>query len=228
MKTHIIWFCVSAAALLVGTQFARKVTVVVEKPVEVVKTKEVIVEKPVDVIREVPKEVEKIVEKRVEVPAKIPEKYETALALADRFAASELVSAEDSLAGVKAVRVSIAIGDDIKRIVSEDDIRTKFEITLRRSGVSIDEASLFAVVYSQDGFFTRGAPIIAWSSKTNLMELVWAFRPAGRMIYLDAPTWSKGQYGTVGEANAREWLIKTAESDAEGFANEWLAKNPKK
>jgi hypothetical protein len=227
MKTHIIWFFVCAAALLVGTQFAKKEIQVVEKPVEVVKTREVIVEKPVEVIKEVPKEVEKIVERRVEVPAKIPELYENALVFMERYRASKLVLGKDTLAGVKAVSVSVKLSDDVKKIVSVSDIRTKFEITLRRVGIPIDEKSFYTLTYTQEGF-TRDSSTLKWSFGTTLKEFVFAFREDGLVIQTYAPTWITGSYGTVGISQARAALIADAESAAEEFANDWLAMNPKK
>ncbi|MEI6861429.1 MAG: hypothetical protein WCL04_04170 [Verrucomicrobiota bacterium] len=188
MKTHLIWLGVAVAALLVGTQFAPKEIRVVEKPVEVVKTRDVVVEKRVDVIKEVPKEVEKIVERTVEVPAKIPELYTKALAFMERFYDSKQVSSKDSLAGIKSVRVSVYLADDIKKIVSETEIRTKFEITLRRSGVPIDEKSLYVLSYSQDGFTRTDSPLLVYSISTNLDEGVFALRNDGPAMYTFSST----------------------------------------
>ena len=71
MKTHIIWFCITVAALIVGTQFARKEVRIVEKPAEITTTKEVFVEKPVKVIKKVPKGAEGIVVDRKTTPPAI-------------------------------------------------------------------------------------------------------------------------------------------------------------
>jgi hypothetical protein len=213
MKTHLIWFCVCVAALLVGTQFAKKEIQVVEKPVEVIK--------------EVPKVVERIVERRVEVPAAIPEEYVKALGFLERFRASKLVSDKESLAGVKAVSVNIRATDEVKKIVSEQELRTKFEITLRRSGVPIDEKSVYTLYYAQDGF-TGPSPILVWACRTTLADMLFGFRGDGEMFAKDVPVWAKGDYGTIGITKARETLMAEAESSAEAFANDWLAMNPKK
>jgi hypothetical protein len=226
MKTHIIWFAIATLALVIGTRLTKPEVRTVEKPVEVVRTKEVVVEKPVEVIKEVPKEVEKIVEKKVEVPAEIPELYKTALSFMEKFRSTKLVSQKDSLAGVDSVSVAITLADDVKKIISESEVRTKFEITLRRSGVPIDENSRFTLSYYQDGF-TRDGPTLIYSFSTALEELVVAFRdgPAMRRI---VGTWRRGNYGTVGISKARDALLSDAESAAETFANEWLAMNAKK
>jgi len=228
MKKHLVWLCVSVVALFVGTQFAKKEIQVVEKPVEVVKTREVIVEKPVEVIKEVPKEVEKIVERRVEVPAKIPELYENALSFTKRFQASELVDSKVGLAGIKSVKVAIGLTDDFKKYASETDLRTKFEITLRRSGVPIDEKSVYEVSYTVDGFILDGAPLIAYHWSTVLYEVALCFHSDGSLVKKVATTWERGYIGTVGTLKARETLISDSERAAETFANDWLAMNPKK
>ena len=227
MKTHIIWSCVAIAALFVGTRMANTEIRTVEKPVEVIRTKEVIVEKPVQVIKEVPKEVERIVERKIEVPAEIPDIYKTALEFMEKFRGTKLVSQKDSLAGVESVSVEVYLADDVKKIVSESEIRTKFEITLRRSGVPIDEKSRFTLSHTQDGF-TRDSPTLTYSFTVALDELVVGFRDGEPGMRRIITTWRKGSYGTVGISKARDALIAEAESSAESFANEWLAMNPKK
>lgn len=215
MRTHIVWFCIAAVALFSGRKFATKEIRVVEKPVEIVK------------IKEVPRDVEKIVEQRVEVPAKIPEIYETALAFREKFLTAKLVLQKEALAGVESVSVAIDLADDVKKIVSESEIRTKFEITLRRSGVPINEKSRFTLAYTQDGF-TKGNPTLAYSITTALQEAVVGFRNGDPGLQRYIATWTSVYYGTVGVSKAREALLSQAESAAEEFANEWLAMNLKK
>jgi len=227
MKTHIIWSVAAIVALLVGTTLTKPEVRTVEKPVEVVRTREVVVEKPVEVIREVPKEVEKIVERRVEVPADIPEIYKTALTFMEKLRGTKLVTQKEALAGVEAVSVDITLAEDVKKIVSESEIRTKFEITLRRSGVLIDEKSRFTLSFIQDGF-TRDSPTLTYSFTTSLDELVIGFRDGDPSLRRYASTWRKGSFGTVGISKARDALLSEAESSAEAFSNEWLAMNPKK
>ena len=68
MKTNITWFCISVAALIIGMQLAKKEVRIIEKPVEIVKTKEVFVDRPVERVKEVPKEGEKIVAQKLSSP----------------------------------------------------------------------------------------------------------------------------------------------------------------
>jgi hypothetical protein len=227
VKTHIIWTLVAISALLVGTQFAKKEIRVVERPVEVVKTNIVVVEKPVEVIKEVPKEVERIVERKVEVPAKISEEYEDAMAFMKQFRAREEVSKADALAGVKSVGVEVTLDDDVKKIISEEEIRTKFEITLRRSGVPINEESRFRLFVSQTARL-RETGLLIFSSQTEFAEAVILFRGESRMAEVITATWEKGAHGVVGKDHARDTFIQAAEEGAEAFANTWLAKNPAK
>jgi len=200
---------VSTVALIAGIILAKQETQVVEKRVEVVK--------------EVPKEIER----RVEVPAKIPEKYETALAVVDQIRSSSFLKGKEVLAGLKAVRVNVTMADDVAKLVSVSDIRTKFEINLRRSGIPIDENSDYWLNYFVEGF-THESPTLVWSIDTQLHEVVYAFRENGKVAKIVCSVWERGNYGTIGKAVAREELLKQAESDAEAFANDWLAVNPKK
>ncbi len=227
MKTHIVWLAVVISALLIGTQLGKPSVQVVEKPVEVVRTKEVFVEKPVEVIKEVPKEIVKFVERKVEVPAEIPELYTTALDFMEKFRGSKLVSQKDALTDIDSVSVEITLSDDIKKLISESEIRTKFEITLRRSGIPINEKSRYSLVYYQDGF-TGNNPTLIYTFSTSLEELVVGFRDGLPKIRRYVATWRRGNFGTVGISKARDTLLADAESAAEGFANEWLAMNPKK
>ncbi len=227
MKTHLIWLVVAITALAAGTQLAKRQVQIVEKPIEVVKTKEVFVDRPVEVIREVPKEVVKVVEQKVEVPAEIPEAYQTALKLSNRMRGSKALSQKEALTGVASVSVSVGLTDDIKKTISEEEIRTKFEITLRRSGVPIDENSRFGLTYSADGF-TKDNTTLVYTVRTSLLETLFGFREDGTVFQRFAPSWYTGNYGTVGLSKAREFLISDAESAAENFANQWLAQNPKK
>jgi hypothetical protein len=47
-----VWFCVTLAALIIGLQFGKREVRVVEKPVQIVTTKEVFVERPVERAKE--------------------------------------------------------------------------------------------------------------------------------------------------------------------------------
>lgn len=227
MKTHVTWIIVVIAALFAGKSMRKTEVRTVEKPVEVVRTEEVIVEKPIEVIKEVPKEVVKIVERTVEVPAAIPEPYKNALNFLQRFNDAKFVSQKDGLAGVESVRVAITLSEDIKKIISESEIRTKFEITLRRSGVPINEKSRFTLSHYQDGF-TKGDPTLVFSCSTTLNEHAFAFRDGGPISQRYVDTWRDGNYGFVGISKARETLLTDAESAAETFANDWLSMNSKK
>ncbi|MDP3069273.1 MAG: hypothetical protein Q8N18_03245 [Opitutaceae bacterium] len=231
MKTHVIWSAVAIVALFVGTRFAKTEVRNIEKPVEVVRTKEVVVEKPVEVVREVvkvvPKEVERIVERRIEVPAEIPEIYKKALSFREAVLNAKTASAKEALTGVTSVSVEIHLTDDIKNLISESEIRTKFEINLRRSGVPISEKSDYTLVYYQDGF-TRGNPTLTYSFSTSLTEFALLARDGGPKFHRNVAVWRSGNFGTVGVSKAREALLAAAESAAEEFANDWLAMNPKK
>jgi hypothetical protein len=68
MKTHLIWFCVSIAMLIVGMQFGKKEVQIIEHPAEIVKPKEAFVERPIERIKEVAKESAPVAEPKTATP----------------------------------------------------------------------------------------------------------------------------------------------------------------
>lgn len=217
MKTHIIWLAVVIVALFTGTRLTKPEVRTIEKPVEVIR----------EVVKVVPKDIERVVERTVEVPAEIPEHYKTALNVFEKLKTAKSVTSKAALAGTTSVRVAIILADDIKKIISESEIRTKFEITLRRSGIPINEESRYELSYTQDGF-TRGESTLKYSFTTELLETAYGVRETGQMIGVSVATWRHGNYGIIGMTMARDALLTQAEQAAEAFANEWLAMNPKK
>ena len=226
MKTHIIWFCVSLAALLVGTQFAKKETLVVEKPVEVIKTKEVVVEKPVEVIKEVLKEVEKIVEKRVEVPAEIPEHYLTAQKFTDAFLKAGWFEKNEILNGVSSVHVSVTLADPSKSMVTESELKDSIELSLRKNGVPVKADSPYSLEFKISGLWDERGITYSYSATLSLREGLQVLRPGGFKI---APlvVWQNGYTGYAGSQKVGEGITGAAEKLVVSFSNAYLASNPK-
>ena len=226
MKTHLIWLCVSAAALLAGMQLVRPEAPVPPRPVRVAKPKVVVAEKPPEVV---PVAAAKETEPAAEAPAptKIPVQYENALAFLNRFTASKFVTAKQALAGVKTVSVGVFLSEDIKKIVTEAEIRAAFEGSLKGQGIQLEEKSRYSLVLSEDGF-TRDSPVLTYHFAVDLYELLYAFRDDGAVNRSSSSIWDKGNFGTVPLAQAREILLAQAESAGVRFAKDWLAVNPTK
>ena len=96
-------------------------------PVEVLVTNVVtnVVEKPI--------QVEKLVEKRVEVPTPIPEDYLTAMKFVTIYLSAPLATNDESMMwNLKSINPKAFVNPAVQSLISEDEIKTKFEITLRK------------------------------------------------------------------------------------------------
>ena len=177
-----------------------------------------------EIIKEVPKEVEKI----VNVPAEIPPEYIVAKNLYDKMTNVTVVNLDQVLFNMKDVRVHCSLDNAVQQVISEDEVKAKFELALRRNNVPINPNSPNAVNFSIEGFFdvTTGA-LLCYSINTSVYENQWVFRN-GNCRMAPVIIWTKGNsYGTVGKSKANEALLNEVEKRAEIFANDFLSANPK-
>jgi hypothetical protein len=207
---------------------------VIEKAVTVERRIEV----PKEIIKEVP--VEKIVEKEVrvpvevvkEVPAKIPDNYVRALVISNKIANAQSVSKqEEVLQGVKSVSLDIYLGGKARQLVDEGLLRTKLELSLRRSGITLDPNSPWTISYAikgmaikrKDGEETR---TLSFTATMDLNETVLIPR-SNTWKMVQSGNWSNHHYGVVSYDDASSVLISNAVDTIDGFSNEWLTQNPK-
>jgi hypothetical protein len=223
MRTHIVWLCVSVVALLVGTQFAKKEIQIVEKPVEVVRTKEVIVEKPVEVIKEIPKEVERIVEKRVEVPAEIPDDYKLAKHFVDSFVQAKF-DENAILRGVKDIQVVVSVSDESK--ITKSELKDLIELALRKNGVPVKDVSSNWLNIEINGVWDNSDTTYSYSATMLLRMAVPVLRPEGFKV---APViaWSNAYVGYAGSQKVSEEISNAADKLVVSFSNAYLSANPK-
>jgi hypothetical protein len=85
------------------------------------------------VTNEVVKEVQ--VPKFYKIPAEIPQDYITAMQIISNYDHCDFVKDDQVLFGMKDVRVIYNVNDSMKEVLSEDEVRAKFELTLRRNNV---------------------------------------------------------------------------------------------
>ena len=176
------------------------------------------------VVKEVPKEVEKI----VNVPASIPQEYIAAVRIISNFDNCDFVKDNQALFGMKDVQVLYFLEDDVKESVSEDEVRTKFELTLRKNNVPVSPTSKNYVTVNVEGFWndppSRG--LLAYTIEVSVYEKQTLLR--GRQIHKAiVRVWGKNWHGTVGRYKAKRSLLDQMEGDAEVFANDFLSANPK-
>lgn len=197
---------------------------------EVLKPVQVIKEVPIEKIREVPKEVVKEVEviKTVEVPAKLTDWQQIAIDFADRYYAAKFIETfDDALYKLETIRVEVFLNDEVKKVVSEDRVRNKFELILRKHGIKIDEKSPVSVNVSIDGLWNENSKFLVYTPRIELDQVVVVGR-SGDFRKVIATLWKMGSYGFAGRQVVEGAILADVESLGEGFANKYLAAQAKK
>jgi hypothetical protein len=100
------------------------------------------------VLREVPQEVERI----VKVPADIPDEYIWAAKLLKRLNNATSITQDQLLFGMKDVKAAYMISEPLKEVVSEEEVKARFELVLRRNNIPINLASRNTVTLTINGF----------------------------------------------------------------------------
>lgn len=177
------------------------------------------------VIKEVPKEVEKI----VNVPADIPRDYLIAMNIYRSMTNAATVSHDGVLFNMTNIATSFFIADDIKTIIPEDEVKAKFELTLRRNNIPIDSKSDHTVSLAINGFYSdEYKSTIIYNITCQVIENQFIFRNA-EARWTPVQVWSTTMnYGYAGKQKIASVVLDDVEKQAEIFANDFLAANPKK
>jgi len=222
------WFLfgISTGALLIfaGLYFFNPRTVAKVQTVPTLITNTVVTIETNEVVKEVPKEVEKI----VNVPAEIPHDYVLAMKFYRRMTNAAYAGADEVLFKMKDVRINYELDDAIKQVVGEDEVKAKFELTLRRNNVPINANSSNVILVSLGGFFDSTTQnLLCYSLNCGVPEGQVIFR-GGEFRTAILTIWRRGDsYGTVGRSKANEALLNEVEKEAEIFANDFLSANSK-
>jgi len=175
---------------------------------------------------EVVKEVPKIVEKTVTVPAEIPKIYLTAANIISNYANADFVKEDQVLFGMDDVQVVYALSDAVKEVVSEDEVRAKFELTLRRNNVPINPKSVNFVTVHVNGLWGANNTILSDNIDVSVYEVQHLAR-GGQLHRAFVNVWSQGYYGLFSKSYANKALLDKVEQEAELFANDYLSANSK-
>jgi hypothetical protein len=190
-----------------------------EKPT----VKEVVKEVPVEKIIEIPKEVIK----EVKVPAELSEPQKLAIDFADRYISAKTVeSVHEAFYKLDSVRVEVQVSEGIEQVLSEDRVRNKFELILRKSGLKLDEDARAYVRVSVEGLWQKDQNFLVYTIKTELKEYVVIGRK-GDFRRFPATLWFDGSYGFAGKKVAEEEVLGVVEELGETFANKFLAEKDK-
>jgi hypothetical protein len=223
------WFLfgLSSAGMLVfaGLYFLNPKTSVSVRDVTQIQTNTVTNTIIFTVTNDVVREVEKI----VNVPAAIPPEYVNAMKFTENMTKATFVTMDQVLFGMKDVRVECALADDVRQVVSVDEVRAKFELTLRRNNVPINPKSEHTITLNISGFLNQpDKTTLCFSIVCDVIETQWVARLDGAVHFATVIVWTKGaEFGTVGRDKASESLLKDVEKSAEIFANDYLSANPK-
>jgi len=168
------------------------------------------------------------VEKIVTVPARIPDEYINARNILGKITNATWVNEGGVLFNMKDVRVAYNLKQSIKEVVSEDTVKAKFELALRRNNVPINQNSPNIVLLSVGCIPTENHAILCWGISGTVYEQQVILR-GGEFHESLVQIWGSGQekYGIVGVNNASDAILKEVENQAELFANDYLSANPK-
>jgi hypothetical protein len=222
----VIWLSVfSVVALLLAVLFGMlwrcssgKEPKVVEKPVEVIK------EIPVDRVKEVP--VERV--KEVEVPAKLTDLQQADIELGSRYRNAVYQSDPRMvLRNMGPVSVNVSLADSVKEVVSEERIKNKLELFLRKNNIVIDDKSPHMLWFGVEGVWqvwgnTNEKITLSYSCTISLHEIIVFERQSG-MNRIGADVWNKSCIGYAGKNVVEKAILDNLEEKAEAFANEYLA-----
>ncbi len=147
--------------------------------------------------------------------------------------ASDEVFTDKPLTGLNGVFVAVeSIGGDAKKDgLDTDQVKIEVELRLRKAGITVFDkiasngnesvATLDVVANTlkeENGLY-------AYSLNLDLLEIVHLIR--SRKVRAITTTWSTTEFGTVGTDNMATSLRQSIENQADKFANDYLAQNPK-
>jgi hypothetical protein len=183
------------------------------------------IEKSVPPVKKVTKEVTK----EVEVPAKLTAEQQAAIVFWDRFRSAEFIkTADDALYKLDSVNIQVSLNDAIKKMVSEDRVRNKFELILRKHGVKIDENAVVSVYIMIEGLWSKQpVAFLVYTPRIQLNQFVVVARN-GDLRRVLATVWQKGSYGFAGSQVAEGAILESVQSMGEEFANKYLAAQEKR
>ena len=191
------------------------------KPQEVQKTVQVTNEVPKEVIREVQ------VIKEVEVPAKLTTDQKYSIDFTSRYlTAPQLKTSDEVFYKMETVKVAVFLNDAVKKVVTEDRVKNKFELILRKHNIRLDDNASVWLGVTIEGLWNKDEIILTYTPAMSLTEGFVVARN-GDLRRVIATTWSEGKYGYAGKNVAESAIVSLVEEMAESFANRFLATSDK-
>jgi hypothetical protein len=213
--------CFAALWLSARVKEPRVVVKEVAKPIEVVKMV------PVETVKEVPvekvKEVVKPITNVVEVPARLSDGQQAAIDFSSNYlAAPNLSDMDDALYRIDAVNVRANLRDPVRKVVSEEQIRNRCQLTLRRSGIRLDESSPYVLGLQYDGFWNDKEDTLVYGVSLVLFDSVTMARD-GDLRRTYAIVWVQNDLGSVEKSLAQQAILSNLETNTAIFARKLAA-----
>lgn len=181
----------------------------------------------VEKIKEVP--VEKVKEvsvdrtKEVEVPAKLTDEQRRLLDYGTKVWNRPLITDPDAvLYTIPAFKVGVYVDDRIKDTVSDERVRNKFELTLRKSHINIDSTAVVDLWVVVDAKWDDNKTFAIYTVQLKASDRAMLERN-GDMRDAKVTFYHQYFYGYAGKTKVAENVLDAVDQLAEEFANKYLA-----
>jgi hypothetical protein len=153
---------------------------------------------------------------------------QAAIDFRDRFWNARFIETpDDALYRLDSVQVAVSLNDAVKKLVSEDRVKNKFELILRKHGVKIDDRATVILTLTIEGLWSKSPVVfLVYTPRIQLNQTVVVARN-GDFRQAVATLWEKGSYGFAGSQVAEGAILESVESLGEEFANKYLAAQQK-
>jgi hypothetical protein len=127
---------------------------------------------------------------------------------------------------IPAFRVSIFLPDSIKGIVSDEAIRNKLELALRRNRIKMDDAASVGLALNVNALWNEGKTFASTTISLSVVDSVTLAR-TGDLRSAFVPVYNDLQFGYAGSLKLKEQVMGAVDELAETFANKHLATQEK-
>ena len=170
---------------------------------------------PVEKVKEVPKEVIR------EVPVQLTDAEKAALEFSSNYvAAPNLASLDDALYKLDAINVRVNLREDVKKVISEEQIKTRYEAVFRGRGIRLDDRSPYWLGISYDGCWNDN--LLIYGVHMELYDSVTIDR-GGDLRRTYAIVWAHDDLGYSIRDQAPSVILSNVDTNAEVFAGRYLA-----
>jgi hypothetical protein len=169
---------------------------------------------PVEKVKEVPKEVIK------EIPAELTEAEKAALEFSSNYvAAPNLSSLDDALYKLDSIAVRVNLRDEVKKVISEDQLKARYETLFRGRGIRLDDRSPYWLGVNYDGCWNDN--LLIYGVHMELYDSVTIDR-GGDLRRTYAIVWAHDDLGYASRELASPVILSNADTNAEFFASRYL------